>query len=457
MEKKQIEGILNSLLDTGADFAEVFLEDKKQKDFRYIDSRLEKYNINSAGGIGLRIAKKNDVYYASLSTYDLDEINKTVDKLKNNIKDNIIYHNVKLDPLKVYSQNAEENHSDEDLKNLFQEIDKKIRAKDARVSQVTITYQNILQDVIIANHQGRYVKENRVKSRIFIYAYFQDKDLRSNAYYSKGMSLGNDFLFDLDYDKIIDDIIQMGIDKLYAKPCKGGVMPVIIESGFGGVVFHEACGHALEATSVANGLSVLSSDLNKKIASSKVTLIDDGTIADEWGSTLIDDEGKETQKNILIENGILKGYLIDEINTRKMNMPATGSSRRENYTYAPTSRMNNTYLAPGNDTLNDMFKSIKLGLYAKALGGGCVNPTTGDFNFACNVAYMIRDGKIAECVTSASLIGNTKEILANVEMVSDNLELGQGVCGSISGNVPINVGEPTIKISAILVGGEASD
>lgn len=457
MEKRQIEGMLNSLLDTGADFAEVFLEDKKNTNFRYLDSHLDEYSINYAGGIGLRIAKENDVFYASLNSFSDDDIAKTINELKQNIQDKVVYSNVKLNDLKEYSQNSKESHSDEDLKNLFKDIDQKIRAKDTRINQVDISYQNVLQNVTIANHSGLYTKENRVKSRIFIRVFFQDNDLKANVSYSKGMSLGKDFLFELDYDKIIEDLVQMGIDKLYAKPCIGGVMPVIIESGFGGVIFHEACGHALEATAVADNLSVLSDSLNQKVASDKVTLIDDGSLEGEWGSTIIDDEGKKTQKNILIENGILKGYLIDELNNRKMKMAPTGSSRRQNYTFAPTSRMNNTFLAPGNDTLSDMIKGIKLGLYAKEMGGGCVNPTTGDFNFACNVAYMIRDGKIAECVSAASLIGNTKDILQSVEMVGSSLALGPGVCGSSSGYVPVNVGEPPIKISAILVGGEGND
>ena len=233
-------------------------------------------------------------------------------------------------------------------------------------------------------------------------------------------------------------------------------MPVVIGPGFGGVIFHEACGHAMEATSVADGMSVLSHDLNKKVASDIVNIIDDGTLDKEWGSTKIDDEGCETKRNVLIKDGVLVGYLIDEINNRKMNMQVTGSGRRESYLFAPTSRMNNTYLLPGNDSFEDMIKSIKLGLYAKRLGGGQVSPVTGEFNFGCDLAYMIRDGKIAECVKSASLIGTTKEILQNVEMISDDLALGPGMCGSNSGSVPVNVGEPTIKVSSILVGGEQS-
>ena len=252
----------------------------------------------------------------------------------------------------------------------------------------------------------------------------------------------NELYYKINYDEVIDTLVKEGIDKLYADFCIGGEMPVIIENGFGGVIFHEACGHAMEATSVADGISVLSHDLNKKIASEVVNIVDDGTLKNEWGSTRLDDEGRETKRNVLIKDGVLKGFLIDEVNSRKMGMAPTGSSRRESYLYAPTSRMNNTYLEAGNSKFQDMIKDIKLGLYAKKMGGGCVSPETGDFNFACDLAYMIRDGKVCECVKSASLIGNCKDILQSVEMVGDNLELGQGMCGSVSGYVPVNVGMP---------------
>ena len=209
----------------------------------------------------------------------------------------------------------------------------------------------------------------------------------------------------------------------------------------------------MEATTVARNISVLSNKLNEKIASDKVTIIDDGTIKSLWGSVNVDDEGKDPNKNLLIENGYLRNYLIDYVNSKKMKMAYTGSGRRQNYKYAPTSRMNNTYLLEGTDKIEDMIKSIKYGLYAKQMGGGSVNPITGDFNFSVEEAFLIEDGKITKPVKGASLIGNTLDILKNVEMVSDNLEYGTGWCGSESGSIPVITGEPTIKVSKILVGG----
>jgi TldD protein len=232
-------------------------------------------------------------------------------------------------------------------------------------------------------------------------------------------------------------------------------MPVVIGNGFGGVIFHEACGHALEATSVGRGNSVFCGKLGQKIASDKVTAIDDATAPNQWGSLNISDEGEKTQKLTLIENGILRSYMIDKLGSRRMNMPSTGSGRRQDYTFAPTSRMSNTYIAPGTDTAEDMIGSIDKGLYAAKMGGGSVNPATGEFNFSVSVGYIIRDGKIAEPVRGATLIGKGVDILPLIDMVGSDLELAEGMCGSQSGSVPTRVGQPMIRVKEITVGGKA--
>lgn len=457
MNKEKLESILEDMLSTGGDFAEIFIEDKKTTVFSFVNQILDSYQVGFSNGLGLRLAKDNNVYYTATNDFSAKNIKDVVASLKKNISSKKVCNYITLERIKRYKCKSVSHYTNEDLKDLFKSLDSKIRNMDERINQVSIVLQNVLQNVTIARENGLYKNEDRIRSRIYITVSFKDKDKSCSVTYSHGMTSNFDFLDEINFDEEIEMLVKDGIDKLYAKPCIGGEMPVIIENGFGGVIFHEACGHAMEATSVAEGISVLSHDLGKKIANEKVSIIDDGTLKNEWGSTKIDDEGCETRVNKLIENGVLKGYLIDEINNRKMNMKPTGSSRRESYLYAPTSRMNNTYLVNGTDTFEDMIKDIKLGLYAKKMGGGSVSSETGDFNFACDLAYMIRDGKLAECVKSASLIGNCKEILARVDMVGDNLALGQGMCGSISGSVPVNVGMPRIRVSEILVGGEKSE
>ena len=230
-------------------------------------------------------------------------------------------------------------------------------------------------------------------------------------------------------------------------------MTVAIENGFGGVIFHEACGHSLEASSVALGQSQFAGKLGQQIANPKLTAIDDGTIPNAWGSINIDDEGVPAQKKILIENGILKSYMVDKLNGRRMGMESTGSGRRQDYTFEPTSRMTNTYIANGPDRNEDIISSIEYGLYAKSMGGGSVNPVTGEFNFAVTEGYLIRNGRIAEPVRGASLIGKGSEVLMNIDMIGQNLMTAQGMCGAASGSIPTDVGQPLIRVSSITVGG----
>ena len=246
---------------------------------------------------------------------------------------------------------------------------------------------------------------------------------------------------------------RQAVTMLHAGYAPAGNMAVAIENGFGGVIFHEACGHSLEATSVATGRSQFCGKLGQQIASPIVTAIDDGTEPNSWGSNNIDDEGHPTQKLVLIENGILKNYLVDRLGSRRMGMPATGCGRRQNYHYEPTSRMSNTYIAAGKDDPEEIIGTMEYGLYAAAMGGGSVNPVTGEFNFAVREGYMVRDGKIAEPVRGATLIGKGSEILPKIDRVSRNLESAQGMCGSKSGSIPTNVGQPLIRVSSITVGG----
>ena len=231
-------------------------------------------------------------------------------------------------------------------------------------------------------------------------------------------------------------------------------MPVVIAGGFGGVIFHEACGHSLEATSVEPGMSEFAGKLGKQIAAPCVTAIDDGTLPNEWGSENIDDEGSPTTRLVLIENGVLRNYMIDRLNGLKMGMAPTGSGRRESYAYAPTSRMRNTFIAPGSDDEEEMIRTMGDGLYAAQMGGGSVNPATGEFNFAVQEGYLVRDGRITTPVRGASLIGRGSEILMRIDRVGKEMTMGQGMCGSLSGSVPTNVGQPTIRVSRLTVGGK---
>ena len=327
------------------------------------------------------------------------------------------------------------------------------REYDAAVVQATGSLADVDHNILIATSEGLYTQDRQIRTRIAVSA-VADKGMGTQTgSASPGRRMGLEMFDTIDPKAVGIAAAKQAVTMAGAGYCPAGVMPVAIANGFGGVIFHEACGHGLEATSVAYGQSVFAGKLGQQIANSKVTAIDDGTIPNSWGSINIDDEGTPAQKNVLIENGVLKSYMVDKFNGRRMGMASTGSSRRQSYAYAPTSRMTNTYIANGEDKNEDIIASIEYGLYAASMGGGSVNPTTGEFNFAVNEGYIVRDGKICEPVRGASLVGKGADCIMNIDMVGNDLDMAQGMCGSSSGSVPTNVGQPLIRVSSITVGG----
>lgn len=455
MNKDLAEYLINYSLDTGADFSEIFYEDTNTIYVVLRDSKIDSAGINYLEGVGIRLALKDNILYAHTNIIDKENLIKIISELKENFKSKS-----KLSDVKLSSCSHEENFSDisdNKKKEYLYNIDKEARSLDSRVSEVIATLVETRQKVKIASSKGKFVEDERNSLKLFFAVVVKEGEKTESSTYHYSSTQGYSNFNEININEVVKNTVYSALSKLDAVYIKGGKMPVILASGSGAVIFHEACGHAMEATGVSKGLSVLTNKLNKKIASSKVTIIDDGTLNNLNGTTYYDDEGNRTQKNILIQDGVLKGYLVDEINDRKMKFGITGSGRRESYKFAPTSRMNNTYLAAGNDKIEDMLKDIKYGLYAKEMGGGSVNPTTGDFNFSVKEGNIIRNGKICEPVKMASLIGNTLEILNNVDMVSDDLAFDIGTCGSESGGVPVTLGEPTIRVSSILVGGASND
>ena len=298
------------------------------------------------------------------------------------------------------------------------------------------------------------VGDRRVYTRMGISVVASDGKENQTGFVGPGAMMGYE-LFEtrVDVERAAREAARTACVMLSADQCPAGVMPVVIDGGFGGVIFHEACGHSLEATAVARGNSEFCGKMGKQVASPIVTAIDDGTIANEWGSLNIDDEGTPTTRLVLIEKGILKNYMIDKLNGRRMNMPVTGSARRQSYSFAPTSRMRNTFIAPGEHDEDEIIRTMGDGLYARQMGGGSVNPATGEFNFAVTEGYLVKDGKIDRPVRGATLIGKGSEVLMRIDRVGKKMWMAQGVCGSVSGSVNTNVGQPMIRVTQMTVGG----
>jgi TldD protein len=457
LAKNIIKEVLGRALCSGGDFAEIFAEDKISNSLNMMDGKMEKIVSGRDFGVGIRIFKGLRSVYVycndSSRTALLESAEKAAQAL-GNLKDTLSVNlteriHANVHPIIFVPSSVANNKKIEVMRKAY------ISAKDfsEEISQVIVNYIDSDQKILVANSDGLLTEDRRVRTRLTIRSIASNGVENQTGSEAPGRAQGFEIFQSIDPEYYGKEASKSAIAMLHARNCPAGRMTVAIENGFGGVIFHEACGHALEATSVAKGNSVFAGKLGQKIASEKVTAVDDGTLSGEWGSANIDDEGSVTKKSTLIENGILKGYMIDKLNGRRMGMEATGSSRRESYRYAPTSRMTNTYIASGQDNDEDIIASISEGLYAKKMGGGSVNTVTGEFNFAVAEGYLVKNGKIQEPVRGASLIGMGADVLMKIDMVGKSLAHGQGMCGSSSGSIPANVGQPLIRVSEITVGG----
>lgn len=457
LEKSLVEKILNEALSTGGDFAEIFVEKKNNCGLFMIDGKIESSLSGRDFGIGIRIFK--DLYSVYGYTNDMTEENllKTARKIAEAVKGTRADITINLLKQDIKNYNKIEIYPETVLKKNKIDIMRRgytaAKEYDSEISQVRVSYSDSKQNILVANSEGIWAEDERVRGRIRIESVASSGTEMQTGSMGPGASKGFEFFEKMDVESYGREASRIAKTILHADYSPSGKMPVIIDNGFGGVIFHEACGHGLEATSVAKGNSVFAGKIGQMIASPVVSAVDDGTIPNEWGTINIDDEGTPSRRNLLIENGILKGYMIDKLNGRRMGMASTGSGRRESYKYAPTSRMTNTFILNGKSSLDEMISSVEKGIYAKYMGGGSVNPATGNFNFAVMEGYLIENGKITSPVRGATLIGSGSEILKKIEMVGNNLAYGQGMCGSVSGSICTNVGQPAVKVSEITVGG----
>ena len=457
IDKSLVENILNEALSTGGYFAEIFVENKVGDSFYLVDGKVEQAISGKDFGIGIRIFKDLFSVYAytnDMSKENLIKVAQKASKAIRGTKEDIVINLIKQDienKHKIILAPGSVLKDDKIL--VMKEAYNAAKEYDECISQVRINYSDSTQNILVANSEGTWAEDTRTRSRLGIESIASDMSDMQTGSYRPGAAKGFEFFKEIDIKSYAKEASRIAKTMLGAKYAPSGKMPVIIENEFGGVIFHEACGHGLEATSVAKGLSVFAGKIGEQVASNLVSAVDDGTLPNEWGSSNIDDEGTPTRRNLLIENGILKGYMVDKLNGRRMGIQSTGSARRESYKYAPTSRMTNTFILNGTSSLEDMLSNTEDGIYAKYMGGGSVNPSTGDFNFSIMEGYLIKNGKITEPVRGATLIGNGPEVLHKIDMVGDNLAHGQGMCGSVSGSIPANVGQPRVKIRDIVIGG----
>lgn len=457
INKNLARKVISEALVTGADFAELYFEDAFVHSINFDNGIVESIGTTTSTGVGIRLLKENRSVYGYTNDISEKSLLELTDKLRSAFNGNQIIECKEFKTIKVKNiNNNQETYFKKPIEDriaLLDKVSKTMKSYSNLINRTVAVFTGDKKNIEIFNSNGLHVKDKKEHTRMVIQAFASKGDKHEIAYDVPGTTGAFDYFYNINLEEKAKQVAHDAIEALDAKDCPSGKMSVVIGNGVGGVLFHEACGHSLEATAVARNLSVFTNRLNEQIASPLVNAFDDGTIENKWGTNNIDDEGNKTYRNHLIKNGVLNNYMIDMFNGRRMSKEANGCCRRQSYKFEPTSRMSNTYIDNGSSTPEEIIKSTKLGLYAKRLGGGSVNPVTGEFEFGCSVAYIIRDGKIAERVKGATLIGSGEQVLKNIDMIANDLDMDCGYCGSASGWVPVATGQPTLRVKEILVGG----
>lgn len=457
--ESEMSKVLECALSTGGDFAELFFEDTNEMNIKCASKMIQGVKSIRGYGVGLYLLyKTNSVYvYSNNTTYSalIALAKKAAGLLREQIKEShqrhiSFKHRDYQNPTPILIYPSTVSHAKK-ISALL-EIDRSIRSSSVGLLNLEENYFDVDRKILIANSEGLITSDRSIFTRVrFSYVIGDEKRTMSDWHdYTKTQgfeALENPECAAENFKAELKEAIE----NLYADPISTCRLPVVIEAGSGGTLWHETCGHTLEASSISKGQSAFIGKLGEKIASERITLIDDGTLPGFYGSGAIDDEGHPRQKNVLIENGVLKQYMCDRLHGRKIGMASNGCGRRQNYTYPPTSRMSNTFLELGQDDNEEMISSLAEGLYVKSLGGG-----TGGvlFSIAAKGAYLIKNGKIDKPVRNVMLTGNGSEVIKKVDRVGNKMGYDTGgFCGADSGLIPTTAYQPRVRISEMLIGG----
>ena len=451
-----IKKIFKMLFANGGDYADIFFENRDSTNIIFENRKIEKVQSGIDTGIGIRLLAEGNTFYGytnNLSESGLLELAINISKMaigKDNSRNFILNEKCSVLSKKIILPDTIDINKKIDI---VLKTDKFLKNYNKSIVQYKITYGDIIQKVEIVNSNGYYIKDRRIQTIFLVQVITKKGDTLQTGYEPVGGAEGFELFSRVNVEKVAKTAADRAIQNLSAKKINGGNMPVVISSSAGGTMIHEAIGHGLEADIVNDGMSVYSKDkLGSFVASEKITVIDDGTIPFKRGSQHFDDEGTLCKKNILVENGVLKGYMYDMLNAIKDNCEPTGNGRRESFRHKPIPRMTNTYIAPGKDSPESIIKSVEKGLFVKKMGGGQVNTVTGDFVFEVSEGYEIYKGEIGEPVRDTTLIGNGPEILKKIDMVGNDLDFGIGTCGKDGQGVPVSDAQPTLRIPEIVVG-----
>ncbi|MDA8262302.1 MAG: TldD/PmbA family protein [Actinomycetota bacterium] len=455
-----VQKVLKLALARGGDFAEIFVEEKATFSASLEDSLVEELASGTSRGAGIRVRFGDTTGFAH--TADLSEagLNRAIEAasaLARGGKGRAA--EIAVTPrlfVPLPHEKAVPGSVGKDRKiDLLRRLDAAGRGQGATIRQVNAGYSDSLRRFLVANSDGVFVEEEQVRTRLSISCIALGDTGMQTGYETAAMTMGFELFDEIDVDELAARAANRAIQKLSARPTPSGPMPVVLAGQGGGVLFHEACGHGLEADHILKDSSVYAGRVGERVASPLVTLVDDGTVANQWGTYSHDDEGNPAARNVLIENGVLSDYMWDSTQGSRERRGSSGNGRRQSYAHLPMVRMTNTYLMPGEQSPEEIIADTERGIYVAKLGGGQVNTATGDFVFGMTEAYLIENGQITAPLRDANLIGNGPEVLANIDAVADDFAIIPGTCGKDGQSVPVGCGQPTVRITQVTVGGTA--
>jgi len=460
LSPERIEKLLQTALDRGGEFAEIYAEFSVINGISLEEDKIRQAQTGVTQGVGIRVIDGEKIGYAyseRFEPYNLLRAAKTASFIASNGGGKSAVKGIKHSVSENYSP-IEISPDSVEVKakaDLLWRANSTARQKDDKIFQVRASIWDGVKVVLVANSEGIFVGDQRTMSRFNVSAYAADGNNRQAGHFGGGGRVGFEHFTKHTPEYFAEEAVRQALVLLEARDAPAGPQTVVLGNGWAGILLHEAIGHGLEADFNRKGTSLYSGKIGEKTASELCTVVDDGTIPGLRGTIDIDDEGNPSQRKVLIEKGILKGYMTDRLNSKLMGLPLTGSGRRESYQHYPMPRMTNTFMLPGEHEPEDIIKSVKQGLYAKSFGGGEVDISNGQFVFQVTEGYMIEDGKISYPVKGATLIGSGPEVLRKVTMVGNDLQYdtGVGTCGKDGQSVPVGVGIPTCKVSEITVGG----
>lgn len=455
-----LSAVLGEVAGPGIDAADLYFQSQVSETWVLEDGIVKEGSFNLDQGVGVRAQSGEKTGFAYSNAISLDALTQAAQAARSISRAGQQGRVQAFVSPQVTQLYAEGNPLDvmgrAEKVELLQRIDRATRALDPRIKQVTVSLAGVWDRILVAAHDGSLSADIRPLVRFNVSVIVEQNGRRERGGHGGGGR--TDYRYFLDEDRAMSyarEALRQALVNLEAIAAPAGSMPVVMGAGWSGVLLHEAVGHGLEGDFNRKGSSAYSGKVGQKVASSLCTIVDDGTLAGRRGSLSVDDEGTPTQCTTLIENGVLKGYMQDKLNARLMGVAATGNGRRESYAHLPMPRMTNTYMLAGESDPEEIIRSVKKGIYCANLGGGQVDITSGKFVFSTSEAYLIEDGKITAPVKGATLIGNGPEAMSRVSMVGNDLALdsGVGTCGKDGQSVPVGVGQPTLKIDAITVGG----